>query len=195
MVENKEANLPEVLVLLIQLMKKDPFEKLLELSNPITYSVVKKYFLPDYEREDLIQEARSVLNETINTYDIKAGMGFLQFYHMSLSNHLNMLLRREQTQKRRINIDTVSLDELVEEAGVQVQGVASVTTYPEEMAVAKETFNNYLVELSPFESEVFKLFLDGMTQENIAIKLNIPQKKVRSALYRCSAKLKSEIND
>src|SRR5690625_640955 len=195
MVENKEANLPEVLVLLIQLMKKDPFEKLLELSNPITYSVVKKYFLPDYEREDLIQEARSVLNETINTYDIKAGMGFLQFYHMSLSNHLNMLLRREQTQKRRINIDTVSLDELVEEAGVQVQGVASVTTYPEEMAVAKETFNNYLVELSPFESEVFKLFLDGMTQENIAIKLNIPQKKVRSALYRCSTKLKSEIND
>ena len=92
-------------------------------------------------------------------------------------------------------METTSLDELIEDAGFHIQGTSSNITYPEEAAVVKETYNNYLIELSPFEKKVFSLFLDGVSQKEIAEKLEIKLRKVQNALYRCSIKLKTAINE
>lgn len=188
-------DLPELLVMLIQNMKETPFEKLIKLCEPITYSVMNRYFLPDYEREDVLQETRSVLIEAVETYEREEGMRFLQYYHMSLSNHFNMLLRKEHAQKRKVNMRTTSLDRLIEDAGLHIQGTSPNTTYPEDATVAKETYSNYLIDLSPFEIEVFCLFLNGKEQKEIVEELNSTLQKVRSALYRCSRKLKAAINE
>lgn len=188
------SDLPELLVMWIQNIKETPFEKLIKLCEPLTFSVVNHYFLPDYEREDVLQEARSVLLEAAETYEIEEDMRFLQYYHMSLSNHFNMLLRKEYAQKRKVNMKTTSLDGLVEDAGLHIQGTSPNTTYPEDAAVARETYSNYLIDLSLFEKEVFNLFLNGKNQIEIVEELNSTLQKVRSALYRCSRKLRAAIN-
>lgn len=194
MVGDNYFNIPELLVMMIQNIKEDPFEKLMRICDPITYSVVNRYFFSDYEREDILQEARSVLIEATETFRVDEGMPFLQYYHMSLSNHFNMLLRKKHAYKRRINMETSSLDELIENAGLQVQGTSSNTTQPEEATITKETYSNYLIELSPFEKKIFFLFLEGVPQKEIAQKLDIKLRKVQNALHRCSIKLKTAIN-
>lgn len=195
MSDDGNLNLPEFLVMLIQNVKETPFEKLIKLCEPITLSVMNRYFLPDYEREDVLQETRSVLIKAVETYEIEEGMRFLQYYHMSLSNHFNMLLRKEHAQKRKVSMKTTSLDRLIEDAGLHIQGTSSNTTYPEDAAIAKETYSNYLIDLSPFETKVFCLYLNGKDQKEIVEELNSTLQKVRSALYRCSQKLKTAINE
>lgn len=185
----KQENAPDLLVLSLQTIGNDPFDKLIELCKPITYGVTKRYFFPDYEREDFLQEARSVLIKSVGDWKIEKGMPFLQYYHMQLSNHLNMLVRKNHAQKRRVNLETSSLDNLVEEAGIHVQGRAAKTTHPEEMTIMHETLDKYLLDLSPFESQVFDLFIKGQDYGKICDELTVPLDKVQNALYRCRVKL------
>ena len=59
--EKSQDNLPDLLVLALQTIGNHPFDQLEEICRPITYGVTKRYFLPDYEKEDFLQEARAVL--------------------------------------------------------------------------------------------------------------------------------------
>ena len=188
-----QINVPEILVLMIQMLKEDPFKSLIRLCNPITHSVLNGYFFSSYEKEDCLQEAHKILLLAVDGYRIDQGMPFLQFYHKLLINHMNMLVRKEKAHKRRVNMETMSLDNLVEEGGIHVQGTSSSTTYPEEVTIANETLDRYLVNLSPFELEVFLLFMDGKTPEEIADNLKTKREKVRNALYRCVRKFKNVI--
>lgn len=187
-------NMPDLLVLSIQTIGMDPFDKLIELCEPITYSIIKKYFFQDYEREDFLQEARSVLVKATYDWRVDKGMEFTQYYHMQLSNHLNMLVRKNHAQKRIVNLNTSSLDCLVEEAGVHIQGTASLSSQPEEKTIAHETFSNYLLELSKLESAVLKLHFQGLAYDAISQTLKITLDQARSALYRCRVKLSKKID-
>lgn len=186
--ENSPGSFPDLLVLVLQTIGNDPFDELVEICRPITHGVTKRYFLPDYEVEDFLQEARTILVSSTQKWKIDKGMPFLQYYHMQLLNHLNMLVRKNHAQKRRINLETSSLDNLIEEAGIHVQGTACVTTLPEEMLMLQETLDRYLVDLSPLESEVFKLYMSGQTCEEISQHLDTTADKVQNAIYRCRLK-------
>ena len=189
-----QLNVPELLVMIIQSIKEDPFERLVKVSEPITYSVVNRYFFPEYETEDLLQEARGVLLRAVEAYHIDEEMPFLRYYHMCLTNCFNQLLRKSHANKRKVHLEMTSLDELIEKAGHHIQGTSSISTYPEEVAIARETYSSYLIELSPFEKEVFFLFIEGHTRSEIAKELNVTLRKVQNALHRCQIKLRSAIN-
>lgn len=191
---SEHDNMPDLLVLSMQTLGMDPFDKLVELCEPITYSIIKKYFFQDYEREDFLQEARSILVKATYDWRVDKGMEFTQYYHMQLSNHLNMLVRKNHAQKRIVNLNTSSLDCLVEEAGIHIQGSANLSTQPEEMTIARETLANYLLELSELESAVFKLYIQGFTYAAISQTLMISLDQARSALYRCRVKLSEMID-
>lgn len=172
----------------------DPFERLLEMCESTILSSTWNYFLSDFEREDIEQEARKILVQSIHQFDPREGMGFLDYYEMSLGNHMRSLVRKDNTQKRIINKNSISLDDLVEETGANIQGTSSVTSYPEDAMITKELFSNFLIGLSPFEEKIFFLYLKGKSPEKISEKLGIEFGKVKNAMYRCSAKLKSMIN-
>ena len=155
--------LADLMVLSLQIVGEDPFSRLVEWCEPITYSVTKRYFFQDYEKEDFLQEARAVLVKAVYDWRIDRGMPFTQFYHMQLTNHLNMLVRKNHAQKRRINLYTSSLDSLVEEAGVHVRGVADSSTQPEERLLANDTFEKYVESLSKLETKVFQLIMKKNT--------------------------------
>lgn len=188
-----EARLAELLVVFIQNIKEDPFNKLLKICQPVALSLAHKYFYEGFELEDILQESRKVLVRAVSEYKIQEGMPFLQFYHMSLKNHLNMLVRREKAYKRKINSETYSLDEMIENAGEYVRGTSSVMTNPEEATIVSELFEEYVVGLSPFERDVFQLFLKGTSVEESASLLNCTETQVKNAWYRCGSKLKDVI--
>lgn len=186
--DNSQENLADLLVLTLQTTGNNPFDELVEICKPITYGLTKRYFLPDYDREDFLQEARRVLVSSVDNWEIVKGMSFLQYYHMQLLNHLNMLVRKNYAQKRRVNLETSSLDNLIEEAGIHVQGTACVTTLPEEMLLLQETMDRYRLDLSVFEAEVFNLYLEGQSCEAISQLLSTTKVKVQNAIYRCRLK-------
>lgn len=186
--ENNKGNLPDLLVLSIQTTGSNPFDELIEICKPITYGVTKRFFLPGYEREDFLQEAQTVLVSSVYNWNIDKGMPFLQYYHMQLSNHLKMLVRKNHAQKRCINLETSSLDNLVEEVGVHVQGTTCVTTLPEEMLLLKETIDSHALDLSPFELDVYIMYLKGKSVEEISCLLSVEPGKIKNAMYRCRMK-------
>lgn len=186
--ENYPENISDILVIALQTTGNNPFDELVEVCKPITYGLTKRYFLPDYEREDFLQEARTVLVSSVQKWDVEKGMPFLQYYHMQLLNHLNMLVRKKHALKRRINLDTSSLDNLIEEAGIHVQGTACATTLPEEMLLLQETMSRYRLDLSAFELEVFDLYVGGQSYEEISETLSTTREKVQNAIYRCRMK-------
>lgn len=191
--ENKSTS-PESLVYLLQNGGMDPFEMLLDLCDPSIKKITSKYYLKDFERDDFLQESRSVLIATVNDYNISKGMDFISFFEMALGNHLNTLIRRECTHKRKVNMKTHSLDELVERFGTHLHGEASVMTQPEEAMLARETLDRYIVELSPFEKEVFLQFVDGKRHKDICENLGCSIEKVKNALYRCTMKYRNVLN-
>lgn len=191
--ENSHDHFADLLVLSLQTIGNHPFDELVEICKPITHGLTKRYFLPDYDREDFIQEGRSVLVSSVDNWKAEMGMPFLQYYHMQLLNHLNMLVRKNHAQKRRINLETSSLDNLIEEAGIHVQGTACATTLPEEMLILQETLDKYLVDLSPFESKVFELYCGGHSYEEISRVLSTTKEKVQNGMYRCRLKFKQTI--
>ena len=179
--------------MMFQTVKEDPFNLLVKACEPVTYSIINKYYFHGYETSDLAQEANSVLFDAATKFEFEKGNDFCQFYLPLLENNFDMLVRKEYTHKRRINSDTLSLDQLVEEAGARVQGSSSADTYPEDVTIAKDTYNNYIIDLSPFEKKVFMHFLKGKRKREIAQKLNTTEDKVGRAIYRCAKKLKNII--
>lgn len=190
---SKLFNLPEYLVRIIQQINGDPFSRLIEISTPITMSLVSKYFISGYEPDDIMQEARWALLKSAKTFKKEEGMEFLRYYHMTLTNHLNMLVRSEHANKRKVNIMANSLDEIMEGAGEYIQGNSCILTHPENAIVAKETFEEYLNELSPFERKVFKRIMEGSSLAQIAVQTNSTKKQVKNAWYRCGIKYKKKM--
>lgn len=186
--ESSPDILPDLLVLTLQTTGGNPFEELVKICTPITQCVTKRYFLPDYEREDFLQEGRSVLVSAVKSWDHDKGMPFMQYYHMQLLNHLNMLIRSKHAQKRYVNMTTTSLDSLVEEAGVHVQGRASAATHPEDMLLLYEKLTAYRESLSALELKVFDLYTSGQSYEEISECLVLPVEKIQNAMYRCRVK-------
>lgn len=191
---SEQEKMSDLIVLSLQILGDDPYEKLVEMCNPITYGTIKRYFFPDYEREDFIQEARTVLVKSLQDWRIDKGMPFMQYYHMQLNNHLNMLVRKNHAQKRIVNLQTSSLDNLIEVAGIHVQGISNSSTDPEDQAIARETMENYLSDLSELELKVLKMNLQGISYKDICEELDLTLDQTRSALYRSRVKLARFVN-
>lgn len=190
MTKKDDDILVEFLVLLLQELKKDPFERLLEICNPLVEVYANRYYFKDYETEDILQEGRKVLVKAVDEFKIAEGLPFRKFYNMKLKNHMNMLVRKEHAQKRKINTKTCSLDHLMEEAGDYIQGTAPIMTNPEEFCLVKEKFDSYMEYLSPFEKEVFELYLNGTSVNEAAKLLDCKETKIKNAWYRCGIKFK-----
>ncbi len=195
-IEHKfNRNLAELLVLSLKTFGEQPFGLLIEMSRPITTNVISRYFFKSHDRDDLFQIANMVLLESVKEYDVDQGMGFFRFFQMKLQNKMNMIVRRELAEKRTMDTESVSLDELMLEGGDFLEMMAGVTSNPEYMAIVSETFDRYLVELSALEESVFILYINGTSLKEIAKHLGAKEAQVRNALYRCSMKFKNIIDD
>lgn len=186
-----DTHLAELLVMILKQIKEHPFEKLLTITMPITHSVIRNYYFRLYGQDDLMQEASMVLVDAVEEFRVEEGMAFIYFYRKKLLNKMNMLVRRERASKRILDTEAYSLEESVTIIGEYIHGESCEMTQPESRTVVNDTYQKYLVQLSPFEERVFYLYLNGDAPKKIAADLGLEEIQVRNALYRCNIKLKT----
>lgn len=177
------------LVLRIQEGETEVYPLLIEKCNSILTRSTYRCFVKGYDREDLYQEACLVLILAVKRFALNRGMSFNQYVSLCLDNHFNRLVRMNNTIKRKTDRESLSLEGIIEESGYHLIGKAN-TFDPSEVPIVKETLEDFLTDLSPLESEVYKYNYLGYSYEQMAEMMACHREKAMSARHRCTDKFK-----
>jgi len=192
--KDKEWNISEMLVFMLQKVDGDPFAALIELCKPVIYNSIENRYIRGFDRDDFFQEAKEVLVKAVSTYRFDTDLRFIQYFNVCLENHLNMLVRKETAFKRKSSKEASSLDELREKAGYEINYGQRYEMTPELKIIARETMNEGVVALSDFEKRAFFHYLTNLSYDDIAKQLDCDREKVQNAIYRCGMKFRSLVN-
>lgn len=158
----------------------------------LLHHAVSKTVVEGSDPEDLLQEAYMGLLNAIRTYDPERGVLFRTYAHVCVGNSLKNMRAASMTKKSRLHLDALSFDEMGD-CGFDEDGD------PEGLYISRETVTEVerLIDrtLSPYEKEVFFLYLNGCGYESAATKLHSSLKSVDNALQRARRKLKAVLND
>lgn len=171
------------------------FDCLFHRFLPLIKGTIKDFYIQGFERDDLIQEARIVLNKAVLFYNSKRGHTFGNYFKLNLVNHFNSLVRRDMAKKRHISRISESLESLLEsgfspkyieiyDGGMTFEGAVEV----------KECIPQYVESLSQFECQVLICHLRSLDKEEIAAELDCEPLQVTNALDRCKRKLKKKLS-
>lgn len=163
---NKDINLTELIVLVLKSVDGDIYNALINECKPIIYKAINSRFVSGLDEDDLFQEASIVLIESIKTYRFETDMRFQQYYSHCLINHFNSLGRKSMAKKRKSMTEAISVEHLKEISGIEIANDMRMKPEdPLDKAIAQETFYEYTSSLSPFELEVFMLYLKNYSLE------------------------------
>lgn len=145
----------------------------------------RQFFLVGGEPEDLIQEGMLGLLSAIRKYDINGEASFKTYAERCIRNRLVSTIEGANRMKNAPLNQGISLEALDEiEEGF--------SRLPEDIILAKERLaevqSAYASRLSILESDVLRLFLDGLSYKEIAENLNKSEKTVDNAVQRIRKK-------
>ncbi len=139
------------------------------------------------EAEDLFQEGLIALHTAARTYRDGEGVSFSAYASRCIRNRLISAVRKVNSDKNRINNNTVSLD-------YRDDGQCDPQSEPERLLMADEGIKELMElahdNLSDMEMRVLALYIDGKSYEEISGKLGIPIKSCDNAMQRVRRKLK-----
>lgn len=149
-------------------------------------SCARKFFLSDEDRQDLRQEGRIALFRAMECHRPSRGP-FAPYARLVIRRHINRaagkVIHRNAIERVRDLPD--SLDEMP---------ALAETRNPEIDAMEKERLREIAARvrksLTGLESDVFSMFLQGLTYREMARNLKKPAKSVDNALRRIRAKVK-----
>lgn len=147
---------------------------------------VRQLNLPVSEKDDFIQEGLIGLLKAVRTYDNKSS-SFLTYASLCIKNSIISAVRKYSK-----NFSTlVSYDDISDNTIPDVKGS------PESSFIDRESigilYNKVFSVLSPYELDVFEMYLSGMSYSDMASKLNREPKSVGNAVYRIKKKLKQTL--
>ena len=158
----------------------------------------KGYHYYSYDYQELIQCGRLAVYKSILAYDNKSSK-FSTFVSHVIDNELINYLRKLNSQKQKINSDTIPLNnqgeiEYISDAGdTSYFPVSTEDTSPERQLIDEEALAYAIKEvglkLSDMEFDILKLKLAGHKQKEIADTLHISIKSVENALARIRTKI------
>ncbi|MBQ2723198.1 MAG: sigma-70 family RNA polymerase sigma factor [Clostridia bacterium] len=163
-------------------------EQIIADFKPLVRATANKLFLISVDVEDLLMEGALGVVKAIDSFDQSKG-NFAGFVKNCVVNHMFSVARHETTLKNKAMQDYVSLDEVV--------------LYDESNPLKTTLYNqfqnklNACVEslLTPTEKQVFNLFLEGYTYNEICQKTDKTGKAVDGALQRARKKLSVALNE
>ncbi len=174
----------------------DATELLCERYKNLVRIKARPYFLIGADREDLVQEGMIGLYKAIRDYDDGHGAAFRSFAEMCILRQIINAIKTATRQKHRPLNSYVSIYQPLydENAERTVMDVFSLTAEnPEDTIIGRETVADISkrldAALTPLEKQVLRLYLDGMSYQDIAAKLGRGTKSVDNALQRVKAKL------
>ena len=170
-------------------------ELLFEKYNRLVKICARPYFLAGGDSEDLIQEGMMGLLSAARQYDPSRDASFKTYAEICIRRRLYTAIKSASRFKH------IPLNEYISFESPQFDENANRAAYisrdPEELVIARERVDEIteILEgsLSSFESEVLGHYLQGMSYEEIAAKVNKSQKSVDNAVQRIRKKLSQHI--
>lgn len=160
------------------------------------------YFLAGADRDDVLQEALIGLYKAIRDYDGGRQASFRSFAELCVTRQIITAVKTAQRHKHSLLNSYVSLNRSTgpEADGERVLG--DVLAYPHSSDPAEIVISSWEAEairagfvsaLSPFETHVLKLYLDGDSYQEIALRLRRHVKSVDNALQRIKRKIELQM--
>lgn len=154
----------------------------------------RPFFLSGGDSEDLTQEGMFGLLSAIRQYDDGCGANFKTFAEHCIRNRLISAVKTASRQKHLPLNDGVSLEYILsEESQTQTAFQESYRRSPEEQVLARESekefYSTFSRCLSPLETEILQLFLEGLSYREISDKTGRGEKSVDNAVQRIRRKL------
>lgn len=169
--------------------------ELAERYRPMVKRCTRPYFLMGGDGEDLIQEGMIGLVCSIQGYDMAGGASFKSYAELCVRRRIMDAVRSASRNKHMPLNSRLSLEELSAGEG-EAEALLSDERYnlsPEELIIEQEQkdrmYKLCAQLLSPLEKKVLGLYLDGLSYEEMAQRLDKPAKSVDSALQRIKKKL------
>lgn len=170
-------------------------ETLAERYAYLVRACARPYFLVGGDSEDLTQEGMLGLISAIREFDPSKHTAFKTFAEQCIKNKLISAIRAAQRLKHTPLNGGVSLDTILSnETLSQVSSFsAAFRRSPEEQILARERADEFYdifnERLSKLETDVLKLYLEGFSCPEMAVRLHKNQKSVDNAVQRIRQKL------
>ena len=160
----------------------------------------RPFFLVGGAPEDLIQEGMLGLLSAIRQYDPKQNAAFKTYAELCIKNRLLSAVKTDSRLKHNPLNDGLPLDSLLSEES-QIPLLAYTELFrrtPEEQVLARENKmelqQSFKRCLSPMERNVLRLYLDGLSYQEIAEQTGRPIKAVDNAIQRIRRKLAQNLD-
>ncbi len=167
-------------------------EALAERYIRVVRACARPYFLSGGDSEDLIQEGMLGLLSAIREYDETKSASFKTYAEICIHNRIRSAIRSAGRKKNAPLNDGVPYDEVLSD-GSQSLDARYYQRGPEEQVLARETEKEFLSaysrSLSKFEHETLRLYLQGLTYEEMAQAVGKDVKAVDNAIQRIRRKL------
>jgi len=200
--QDYDANLKCIsLIVIIRKQKTEEaankaFEKLLQMLMPKIQKVISKFNIPGYDHSDVLQEALYALRyKAIKDYDKARGTGegpapFDKFALLCIRRHLATEFKSSYQNKKRVLNHSISIDKEsnTNNGGDEDMTLASIISDPDATDIGSSVGESeyyfdlqtqLLESLSGFEKEVYVLYAQRCSYEEIAEKINGGRSKVR----------------
>ncbi|MBQ8923156.1 MAG: RNA polymerase sporulation sigma factor SigH [Lachnospiraceae bacterium] len=174
----------------------DAIEFMMQKYGNIVKREVRTVYIIGAETDDLMQEGMIGLFKAIRDYESDKGTAFSTFATLCIRRQLQTAINNSNRKKHIPLNSYISIysesGEYGYEFGENLESEVSDAN-PEDMVIAREQRNaikkRIETDLSPLEKKVLKLYLDGLSYQEIADSLDKSEKSVDNALQRIRKKL------
>lgn len=172
-------------------------EYLLDQYKTLVSHKCRPYFLVGADRDDMIQEGMIGLYKALREYDPARSLSFSQYAELRIQNQVMSAVRATSRQKHIPLNYYVSLSTPVYEDGASRTLMDTLVEQknvdPMELIIDQEdldSIESHLMPLlSPLEREVFYLYVDGKSYQEIAKTLGRTTKSIDNTIQRLKFKL------
>ena len=176
-------------------------EVLLKQNKPLINQIARKYFLIGAEIDDLIQEGMIGLYRAVTTFDATKENSFKSYAKVCIERAVINAIKSANSKKNLPLNQSISLS--LNSSGSDDDDEDDVVAYvtwdnndPESILLSREhykkLFEKATQNLSVFEQNVLKLYLEGLSYSEIAEKLDKNEKSIDNGLTRIKTKISIE---
>lgn len=177
---------------------KNATEYIFDKYKNFVKAVVRMYFLVGADRDDVVQEGMIGLFKAIRDFDNTKQASFKSFAEICIRRQVLTAIKNATRQKHIPLNSYISLSRpAYDDEGAEDTLLDTLSVYehsdPEELFIGKENIESLGCKieknLSKLEKEVLRMYLAGISYQEIAAKMNRPAKSIDNALQRVKKKL------
>lgn len=173
---------------------------LLERYKSLVRALSRPLFLMDGDQDDLLQEGMIGLYKAIQTFQDQKNASFETFATLCIKRQLYSAIKASNRKKNIPLNSYISIDNAQDPTNAELEKIfvtdaaqAMRQKSPEDIIIGQENVENtqkkMFMHLSNMEKQVLELFLQGLTYQEIAQKMEKSPKTIDNALQRIKKKV------